>query len=117
MKTFVATLFTVAALGFALPAQAEKMSGQEVAGLFSQGKIAFKAGSRWQTKPNGRYVFRHGSAKEEGTFKILANGDVHILDERSGKTIKFYFDKESDGIPALIYLNGPGKGKRYPIKP
>ena len=96
---------------------AEKMPGSEVAGLMGQGKIEFQAGSVWTTLPGNRYTFTHGgSAGEAGTFKIFSNGNVHILDEAKGRTIKFYFDKDDSGVPALIYTTGSGAGKRYPIK-
>lgn len=97
-------------------ALAERMSGQEVASLLSKGRVEFQAGSVWQTQSAGRYVFTHGSRGEEGTYKLFSNGEVHILDEKTGDTIKFYFDKDEAGVPALIYLQGASKGRRFPIK-
>lgn len=111
--TFFATAFLFGSLA---TAQAERLSGQEVAALFSKGRIVFKAGSEWTTLPNNMYRFKHQNSSEAGTFKIFGNGNVEILDTASGKKIRFYFDRGSDGVPALIYLNGAGKGKRYPIK-
>ena len=113
MKKFLAAAVLVSLAG---PSLAERMTGQEVAQLMSKGKIEFQAGSVWTTLPGGEYTFDHRNSSEAGTFKIFQKGDVHILDEETGKTIKFYFDKGADGVPALIYLNGPGKGNRYPIK-
>lgn len=109
-------ILTVAAMMFAFATQAyaAKMSGQEVAALMGQGTINFVAGSEWTTLTGGRYTFTHGSASgEEGTFTIFSNGNVEILDERTGRKKRFYFDRGSDGVPALIYRGG--NGKRFPI--
>lgn len=116
MKNVSIGLIVSALLSMPLPAFAERLTGQEVAQLMSGKPIRFVAGSEWRTLPNGRYVFSHNNSSEEGTFKVFSNGTVEILDEKSGRKIRFYFDLGADGTPALIYITGGGKGKRYPIK-
>lgn len=117
-KNFGKTLLTAAAFVMTAlaPALAERMSGQDVAALLGKGRVEFQAGSIWTTLSANTYRFMHRNSSEAGTFKIFGNGDVEILDQASGSTMRFYFDRGADGVPALIYLTGAGTGKRYPIK-
>lgn len=118
MKTLNLKTLCLAVL-LAIPstsALAEKLDGNEVAKLLSSGTLEFQAGSVWRTLPGNTYVFDHRSSSEEGSFKIFQNGNVHIFDEKTGDTIKFRFDRDSDGVISLTYLNGGGKGRTYPLK-
>ncbi|KUF09421.1 hypothetical protein [Pseudoponticoccus marisrubri] len=111
-------LLTVTLLIGATAAHAEKLGGQQVATLLSQGPIAFEAGSVGIFRSDGTFEFKHRSSSEKGTFRVFSNGNVEILDTRTGKKIVFYFDKRpQDAKPALIYKSGTSvNGKRYPMK-
>ncbi|WP_143529916.1 hypothetical protein [Salibaculum halophilum] len=115
LHKFLLPLAAAGALA-ATPALADRMSGADVADLLTRGTIEFQAGSVWTTLPNGRYVFEHESSDEAGTYTLYSSGEVRIVDEASGQTIRFYFERGEDGVPALVYLNGPGAGKAYPIE-
>jgi len=112
---FLAVLFT----SFILSASATfaaQLSKPDVEALLAKGKLRFQAGSVGTFRANLTYVFRHRSSSEKGTYTISDAGVVSIYDKKSRRQIDFYFDKPKQGKIALIYLNGPGKGKRYPLK-
>jgi hypothetical protein len=115
LPKFLLPLAAAGALA-ATPTLADRMSAEDVANLLARGTIEFQAGSVWRTLPNGRYVFEHAGSEEAGPYTLYSSGEVHIVDEASGETIRFYFERGKDGVPALVYLNGPGAGKAYPIE-
>lgn len=95
-------------------ALAQKMKGAEVAALMGAGPLEFQAGSVGNFGADGTFTFKHTTYDEAGTFKIFSNGNVQIHDEATGKKVRFYFVRQDDGTPALIYSKG--NGKRFPLK-
>lgn len=95
---------------------AAQLTKPDVEALFAKGKLRFQAGSVGTFRADLTFVFRHGSSSEKGTYTISDAGVVSIYDKRSRRQIDFYFDKPKQGKIALIYLSGPGKGKRYPLR-
>ncbi|PWR02038.1 hypothetical protein DKT77_13625 [Meridianimarinicoccus roseus] len=101
------------AISTALPAFAEKLTGQEVASLFARGQISFQAGSVWTTEAGNRYTLTHpNSSGETGSFKIFSNGTIERHDEATGRKTRYHFDRASDGTISAVY----GNGSRYAIK-
>ena len=91
---------------------ADRMSGKEVAAMMATGPLEFEAGSVGTFDGDGSYVFTHQSYTEEGAFKVYANGNVEIYDERKKRTVRFHFVRQKDGRPALVYAKGNGKEYR-----
>ena len=107
---FIALLASFMMLSTA--AIADRMSGQEVANLLTQGPLEFEAGSVGMFKSDGTFTFTHNSYDEAGTFKVFSNGNVEIHDKTRNKKVRFHFVRQKDGTPALIYAKGNRKQYR-----
>ena len=95
-------------------AQAEQLSGTEVAQLLGSGDLVFEAGSVGSFKSDSTYSFRHANGVQSGTYTLFSNGMVTFED--NGTDYTFVVDRKRDGRLEVQYTAGPWRGDAYMLR-